>query len=414
MSPRPRAAFAALLVAEAVSVTGTRMSMAALPWFVLTTTGSAARTGAVAFAEMLPYVVLTVLAAPVTDRVGARRTSIVCDAASLAVVAAVPLLHAAGALGFPLLLALVAVAGALRGPGDSAKYVLMPALADRAGIPLERAAAMYDGVSRVAGLVGAPIAGVLIAFIGAAQVLLVDAVTFAVAAALLAVAVPRAARATADVDEDTGVPYAVRLRTGFRFLVADRLLLAIGGMLFVTNLLDQAFAAVLVPLWSQENGHGAVGVGLISGAFGLGATLGTMAMVAVGPRLPRRLTFLVAFAICGSPRMFVAALDVPLAVLLAVVVVGGLAAGALNPIMTAVEMERIPERMRARVIGAMTAVAWGGIPLGGAVGGWLGSTLGASGALVVCGAVYLVATAAPLGRTWRAMDRRRPPVNVPA
>jgi len=50
------------LTAEAVSLTGTRVSMVAIPWFVLTTTGSATQTGLVAFAEMAPYVVATALA----------------------------------------------------------------------------------------------------------------------------------------------------------------------------------------------------------------------------------------------------------------------------------------------------------------------------------------------------------------
>ena len=39
---------------EAISITGTRVSMIALPWFVLTTTGPATKTGLVALAEMLP------------------------------------------------------------------------------------------------------------------------------------------------------------------------------------------------------------------------------------------------------------------------------------------------------------------------------------------------------------------------
>ena len=69
------------LTAEAISLTGTRVSMVALPWFVLTTTGSATKTGLVALAEMLPLVVLKVLGGPVIDRVGARRVAITCDAA---------------------------------------------------------------------------------------------------------------------------------------------------------------------------------------------------------------------------------------------------------------------------------------------------------------------------------------------
>ena len=50
--------------------------MIALPFFVLTTTGSPEKTGLVALAEMLPLVVLKVLGGPIIDRVGARRVAI--------------------------------------------------------------------------------------------------------------------------------------------------------------------------------------------------------------------------------------------------------------------------------------------------------------------------------------------------
>src|SRR3954454_12064927 len=109
------------LGAEGVSLIGTRVSMIALPFFVLTTTGSPEKTGLVAVAEMLPLVVLKVLGGPVIDRGGARRVAISCGRASLGVVGAIPVLHGAGLLPFPAFLVLVAVAGALRGPGDAAK-----------------------------------------------------------------------------------------------------------------------------------------------------------------------------------------------------------------------------------------------------------------------------------------------------
>jgi len=68
------------LLADAISLCGTRVSMIAIPWLVLTTTGSAVQTGLVAFAEMAPYVVLKALAGPWTDRVGPRRICVGCAA----------------------------------------------------------------------------------------------------------------------------------------------------------------------------------------------------------------------------------------------------------------------------------------------------------------------------------------------
>ncbi|MDP9443869.1 MAG: MFS transporter, partial [Actinomycetota bacterium] len=133
-----RRSLAGWLAAEAISLSGTRLSMIALPWFALTTTGSATLTGLVGFAEMGPYVLAKAFGGPLIDRLGARRVAVGADAASVVVVGAIPLLHGYGALSFPALLALVAVAGMLRGPSDAAKQALVPDIVDLAEVPMER------------------------------------------------------------------------------------------------------------------------------------------------------------------------------------------------------------------------------------------------------------------------------------
>jgi MFS family permease len=127
-----------VLAAQAVAWTGTRLSAIALPWFVLTTTGSATQTGMVVFFELAPYVVVQVLSGPIIDRVGPRRISILGDVVSMAVVVLVPLFYAVDMLPIWLLLALVALVGAFRGPSDTAKSLLIPHVTRHARVPLER------------------------------------------------------------------------------------------------------------------------------------------------------------------------------------------------------------------------------------------------------------------------------------
>ncbi len=59
-----RAPFTALITAYVISVAGTSMSALAVPWLVLTTSGSAAQTGVVVFAQLMPYVAAQLLAGP--------------------------------------------------------------------------------------------------------------------------------------------------------------------------------------------------------------------------------------------------------------------------------------------------------------------------------------------------------------
>ncbi|GAB3834102.1 MFS transporter [Dactylosporangium cerinum] len=85
-----RGLFIALISAYVVSVTGTSMSAIAIPWLVLTTTGSAAQTGVVVFAQLLPYVATQLLGGPVVDRLGLRRSFIRGNAAAATAIAVIP------------------------------------------------------------------------------------------------------------------------------------------------------------------------------------------------------------------------------------------------------------------------------------------------------------------------------------
>jgi MFS family permease len=399
------------LAAETVSLVGTRVSMLALPWFVLTTTGSPEKTGLVALAEMLPLVLLKVLGGPVIDRVGARKVAVTCDTASVAVVGSIPLLHQAGMLSFPAFLALVAVAGALRGPGDAAKHAMIPTLAAAAAVPIERVTGLASTVERTASMLGAAFAGALVATVGPANALLVDAASFGVAAAGLLWAIPARALARHDAEADPA-PYVEQLREGWRFLRQDRVLVGITVMVAITNLIDLAWSAVLVPVWGLAHG-GAAAVGALFATWAGASALGSLVAAAKGDRLPRYATYLVCFLVTGLPRFVVMALDTPLWGILAMAVVGGFASGFLNPILGAVIYERVPVHLLGRVSSLSTAACFALMPLGGLVGGFLVGGAGLGVALVVCGVAYFAATMLPaVDPRWREIERRAEPALV--
>jgi MFS family permease len=406
------------LAADALSVTGTRVSMIAVPLFVLETTGSPTKTGLVALAEALPMVLAKVLGGPAIDRLGPRRVAITCDVGSVAAVGAIPLLYDAGLMAFPLLLILVAIAGALRGPGDAAKHAMVPTLVSEAGVPMERATGLASTVERTASMLGAGLGGLLVAGLGAANALLVDAVSFGLSALVLAWATrslgAAAARPASDVEEDDPAPYVEQLRAGWRFLRGDRVLLGITVMVALTNLLDAAWASVLMPVWAVDTGNGAKALGLLFAVFSGASAIGALVAAVWAARLPRYGTYLVAFLVCGAPRFVVMALDSPLALVVAVAVAAGFASGFLNPILGAVIFERIPAPLVGRVSSLTTAMCFALLPFGGLLGGVLIAVGGLPFAMAACGVAYFAVTMLPaLDRRWREMDERPAPVAAP-
>ncbi|WP_027683881.1 MFS transporter [Rhizobium leguminosarum] len=403
--------FLALAAAETLSLSGTRLSTIAIPWLVLSTTGSPVLTGLTAMMEMLPYVAAKALSGPLIDRVGPKRIAVVCDTASVAVVILVPLLEWLGLLDMPLLLPVVFAMGVLRGPSDAAKQAMVPDIAELAAVPLERVTGLVGAIERLASTAGAAGAGALIGLIGPGQALVVNAVTFAAAALIVGVGIPGLRR----VPEPLGMPearpggmssYLGDLREGWRFLRGDAVLVSIVIMVATTNLLDQAYHAVLLPVWTQNSGHGPELLGAMFSAFTGASIAGAAIAAAIGERMPRLMVYTVAFLLTGFPRFLVIALDAPLPIIFLTLAIAGFASGFLNPILSAVIFERTPKPLTGRVTAMNAALCFALIPFGGLVGGALISTIGLAAALSLTGLAYLTATLFPLAlKSFRGFDK---------
>ncbi|TFD03124.1 MFS transporter, partial [Cryobacterium sandaracinum] len=265
-------------------------------------------------------------------------------------------------------------------------------------------------------LVGASIAGLLVALLGPIAALFVNAATFAVSALLtwaFVAAVPATVRLSGDSVDTPRTSYWADLAEGFRFVIHDPLMRLVVGLVLVTNLLDAARGSTLMPLYANDRLGGAAALGLLVAVMGGCALVGNVAFGFVAHRVPRRVTLAVCFAVAGGPSSAAFAIGAPLPVLVAMTVLSGLAAGAINPILGAVELERVPEHMRGRVFGLINAGAWAGVPFGALLGGIAADTIGLSLAFGIVAVVYTLVTLSPLtGGAWRHMERR--PAVMPA
>ena len=429
----------ALLGAEAVSQVGNAMTLVAAAWFVLETTGSAAKVGLVSAALGVGAVLPAVLGGPLVDRLGFRRASVLADLASAATVAAIPLLYLAGVLAFWHLVVLAFLLSSFNAQGDTARYALVPALARRASMPIERANAADRAIGRIGQFAGPPLAGVLIALIGAANVLFVDAVTFSISAALVALGVSSVVTGTARVEAESkrgyltelahGVPrarssdakteadegrrrYLSELLQGLRFVRANRLLLSMVLIATVGNFLDIPLISVVLPVYAKMFFGNPESLGVLLGAFGAGAFAGTLLFGAVGRSWPRRLTFLTCY-LTGPLVIFGSlAATPPLGVLVVAAAVAGLIFGPINPLYTTVIQENTPPQLLGRTFGALIALALAGIPLGAALAGSVVEAVGIVPTIIGMGAIYLAVTIGMfLNPALRRMDAARNPTS---
>jgi MFS family permease len=179
--------------------------------------------------------------------------------------------------------------------------------------------------------------------------------------------------------------------------------------IMLTNGLDAAYSGVVRPVYVDQVWGSAFDLGLLIAVNAAGAVLGAVVYSAIGHRLPRHATFVTMFMLTGL-RFWIMALYPSLAVVLIFTFISSLGAGPLNPIIDAVEYERIPPHMRGRVFGVITAGAWAAMPLGVLLGGLLTDRLGVQVMLILLGATYFMTTLSmAFIPAMRQMDRRAVP-----
>lgn len=408
---RQRLPLYALLAANAISMIGNMLTFVAVPWFVLQSTGSATKTGITVAVGSVPIIIAGIFGGAIIDRIGHKRASVVSDLASGVTVMLIPLLHHTIGLQYWQLLVLVFLGAILDAPGETARRSIFPDLAERAGMPLERANAIYQIMSRFAGLLGPPLAGLLIAILGASNVLWIDAVTFGASALIVAAGVPRLAPAkVAEEEEAPPSRYLQEVAEGFRFIRRERLVSWMVITMSVGSLIAEPLYAVILPVYANQVFGSAVDLGLMFAALAAGSLAGNGLYIAFGTRIPRRPMMIGGFAI-RALSFWVLVTMPSLEVIAAAIFFNALFLEPVNPLYMTIMQERVPARMRGRVFGASMAIAMSTLPLGMIGYGYLLEATSLQTTLILLASVNLLL---PLGMllvpAFHAMEKpvRRP------
>jgi len=387
----------ALLAAETISTSGAQMTWVALPWFVLIGSGSATRMSVVIAFEAIGIALSGLVGGRLMNRVGARRTMLLCDACRGPLMLVIPVCHWAGALPFGLIVGVAFAIGAFTGPHFAAQRVIVPELLGEDEGVVSQASALFQGANRITLLLGPPLAGVLIGLIGAPAVLLVDAATYGVSVLLLGLFVP-ATKPLPATDEDRG------FRAGLRWVARDPLVRAWRFSLIVGDMAWQAiFIALPVLVVTRYDADPRI-VGAMFAAFGVGAVIGNT----VAYRLVKRmdgLTLIARVALGQALPLWLLVLHVPAWAAVAVLGASGLANGLINPSLHAIITLRIPPELRATVLSSFMTIMALAMPIGILGAGPLLDLVGVAPVFALCAAVQTGVMALVAGAAVRARGR---------
>ena len=329
------------------------MAAVALPWFVLITTGSLARMGIVMAAEFTGMALLGIPSGRVATGLGPRRMMLTADTVRAPLVALIPVLHWTGLLSFPVVVAIAFAVGAFFPAYSSSQQLLLAAITGSDELGLTRVVGVLSSVNETASFVGPALGGFLVAVLGPAGALLVDAGSYLVAVAIVWGLVP-----SVPAERDTR---GGRVAEGVRFVRRDRALVRVLVGVAIVEIGFTALLATLPVATIRRFGATARLAGWLLAAYGAGSVAGGLISARARSAGGRTGPLALAGGAAASASLLA---PLPAWGVGLVVAAIGVSAGLFFPRFFAATTLRAPERLRARVTATTHTVISATGPLG--------------------------------------------------
>jgi MFS family permease len=347
-----------------LSSIGDSLTRVALTWLVFEETKSAQALGILTIAYTAPILIGGIVAGPLLDRFSARRAMIVDNLIRGLAFAAIPVLNVMNKLEIWHIYVFAAIYGSLMMVSLAGGPTLMPSIVNQK--QLETANAMETLSFTVSGVIGPPLAGLLIVWIGMENVVIIDALSYFIFAIMLVgVSVDDAGHLSSAKGSDTfRIMDAVRLTTGNKVLLSTTLM-------FMAFNVGLGAISVYLPLVSDQIAAGSSEVyGVLLGAMALGEVIsawlaGSLVLnITLGTRIAiaQVLSGLSVILLLLGSTFWAAAKGLFLL---------GFFSAPLTIWAQTLRMQIIPMELRGRTFALLRTLMQGATPLGGALAGFL-------------------------------------------
>ena len=405
-TPRPRpwtvfssGSFRKLWVATTLSLFGDFFSYIAMAWLVLQLTGSSLALGSVLVVQALPRAVLMVVGGALADRISPRLTMLGSMGLRALVVAPLAVLVLAGRVQMWEVYAIAVVFGVVDAFYMPARSSILPRVV--ADHELEPGNAVLNVTAQTSVVLGPVLGGVIVAVLGLGWAFAGDAACFAIGFLFILWLPAAARRAPGETHPDGGL--RGQIAAGFRYAWAD---VGIRVTLIVIAVVDFAANGALgVGLPTLAHGRfaaGAAGLGILFGAWGVGATAGALGAGFVPP--PKRFGWLIV-ALClwlglGITGVGLVPSLVPAAVLMAF---SGVSTGVVNTYAVSWLQRRTDPAMQGRVMSLVMLASMGLTPLAYGASGAIADVNPTLLFLIAGGMILLCAAGTAASHTVRSL-----------
>ena len=366
--------FRLLWAGQTVSRVGTEVSLLAIPLIAIQVLHATTfEVGALTAIETLPFLLVGLPAGAWVDRMRRRRVLIVADVGRLLALGSIPVASAFASVTLAQLFVVAFGTGVLTVFFDVAYQSYLPELVDHR--QLVEGNAKLAASESTAHVVGPGVGGGLISLVGATTAVVADALSYAVSfVCLIAIRTP----AEAPDRGEHPTTLVTDIREGLRFVWHERRIRAVAFCTATSNLFSGVITAVVLLLMTRVLGFSGGTIGLVFAVSGVGAVLGAVTAPALARRFGVGPAIVGSIALGGIGPFLVAGATGSLAaaeIALGFAILGGTGV-AYNINQVSVRQAICPRRLQGRMNASVRFLVWGTLPLGGFLGGALGSWIG--------------------------------------
>ena len=370
---RENANFRRYFIGQAVSLVGDQVTLIALPLTaVLALHADAAQMGALTTIALVPNLIFSLPAGSWVDRRGGRKTvMLVTDIARGLLIATVPLAYAVGHLTWPHLYLVAFGTGTLAVFFYVAYGGFFQTIVRREDYV--SANSLTHGSRAFAFLAGTSVGGILVQLLRGPYALALDAVSYVWSAFFLS-RVDAADPPQPSQADDGGVLAGAHWIRRNAIIRAELLGVA------TLNLFNFMFFALFLLYATRELEVRPATLGVVLGVASVGTLLGSFVTGRISRRIGIGPAFLIGCFLFPAPLILIPAAQGPhwlvVTMLFVAEFVSGFGLMLLDILAGAMSAAIVPPRLRSRVSGAFMLVNNGVRPLGTALGGLLGATIG--------------------------------------
>jgi len=347
------------IAALVISLFGSALSMVALPWFLMETTGDIAYTSIVLGIRLLPLTLTLFYGVKFIDRFRKKTICVISDLLSGIFIIAIPILYSVSMLNMGILLFIIFTLTAFEQINSASLSSMVPDILKGTSVSSERFNGIIGSLHNFGDLAGPPIAGIIIALLGSSMALALDGMSFLASSLILFIFINSI---PVESQKDNRNSNLNELKDSFLFIFRNVKICYVIVPSILVNLLVFPLLTIILPYLAKTNFSSAIGLGFMISSFGAGALLSSLTFSAVGEKLQKSwlLIFCILILMIG---FFLLGLVERIEAVTVILFFVGASVGLMGPLDDTILQNYAPAQVRGRVFLVYSSLRFAMIPL---------------------------------------------------